>query len=134
MSTRDPMIPAGMSRRHFLQHMALTSLSIPAFHFTQAVQANVAQLKKQGKSCILLWMSGGPATIDIWDLKPGADTGGEFRQTETSAPGVLISEHMPNVAKQMHNLAIIRSMSTVEADHNGCWFSPVVTLSDTIAG
>jgi hypothetical protein len=113
----DPKIPAGMTRRHWLEHMALTSLAIPAMQLTRAIEANAATLKKEGKSCILLWMSGGPATIDIWDLKPGADTGGEFKPINTSAPGVMISEHMPNTAKQMHNLSIIRSMSTIEADH-----------------
>jgi hypothetical protein len=114
----DPVVPAGMSRRHFLRHMAMTSMAVPAMHWTQAIQANAAQLKKQGKSCILLWMSGGPATIDIWDLKPGSENGGEFKPVNTSAPGVQISEHMPTVAKQMHHLAIVRSMSTIEADHN----------------
>lgn len=117
MLTRDPSVPAGMSRRHWLRHMAMTSLAVPAMHFTRAVEANAQQLKKQGKSCILLWMSGGPATIDIWDLKPGNENGGEFKTTQTSAPGVEISEHMPTVAQQMHHLAILRSMSTVEADH-----------------
>jgi uncharacterized protein (DUF1501 family) len=61
-------------------------------------------------------MGGGPATIDIWDLKPGAPTGGPFQPIATSGD-VQISEHMPLTAKQMHNLAIIRSMSTREADH-----------------
>jgi uncharacterized protein (DUF1501 family) len=62
-------------------------------------------------------MNSGPATIDIWDLKPGAPTGGEFKPIDTSAPGVQITEHLPLLAKQMHNLAIVRSMSTREADH-----------------
>ncbi len=117
MPRRDPSIPAGMSRRHFLQHLAATSLAIPAMQWTRAIQANAAELRKQGKSCILLWMSGGPATIDLWDLKPGADTGGPFQTTKTTVPGIEISEHMPNLAKQMQHLSIIRSMSTVEADH-----------------
>jgi hypothetical protein len=118
MPERDPVIPSGMSRRHFMRHMAATSLAIPALQWTQAITANAAQLRKQGKNCILLWMSGGPATIDMWDLKPGAETGGEFRPIPTSVPGIKVSEHMPNVAKQMHHLAVVRSMSTVEADHN----------------
>jgi hypothetical protein len=63
-------------------------------------------------------MGGGPATIDIWDLKPGRPTGGEFRPINTSAQGVQISEHMPRVAEQMRNLAIIRSLTTTEGDHN----------------
>ena len=61
-------------------------------------------------------MSGGPSTIDIWDLKPGAPTGGPFQPIATSG-SEQICEHLPLVAKQMHHLAIVRSMSTREADH-----------------
>ena len=57
-----------------------------------------------------------PSTMDIWDLKPEATTGGPFRPMNTSGD-VQICEHMPLMAKQMHNMAIIRSMSTREADH-----------------
>jgi Protein of unknown function (DUF1501) len=114
----DPRIPSDMTRRHWMKHMAMTAMAIPAMQFTRALQANAAMLKKEGKSCILLWMGGGPATIDIWDLKPNDANGGEFKPMSTSVPGIQISEHMPTVAKQMKNLAIIRSMSTTEADHN----------------
>jgi uncharacterized protein (DUF1501 family) len=62
-------------------------------------------------------MGGGPSTMDIWDLKPGQATGGPFKQISTSADGIAISEHMPLTAQQMHHLAIVRSMSTREADH-----------------
>ena len=61
-------------------------------------------------------MGGGPATIDLWDLKPGAVTGGPFRPISTTGD-MQICEHLPMVAKQMHNLSIVRSMSTREADH-----------------
>lgn len=54
--------------------------------------------------------------MDIWDLKSGAPTGGPFKPIATSGD-VQISEHMPLMSKQMHNMAIIRSMSTREADH-----------------
>src|SRR5205085_6267081 len=69
------------------------------------------------KSIIIMWMNGGPATIDIWDLKPGQPTGGEFREINTAVSGIRISEHMPKVAEQMSNLAIIRSLTTTEGDH-----------------
>jgi hypothetical protein len=62
-------------------------------------------------------MNGGPSTIDLWDLKPGHTNGGPFKEIETAAPGVRISEHLPKIAKHMKDLAIIRSMSTREADH-----------------
>jgi len=111
-------IPAGMSRRHFVSHMAgAAALAAPATAFTNSILANASDMKKRHKAAILLWMGGGPSTMDIWDLKPGAPTGGQFKQISTSADGVAISEHMPLMAKQMHNMAIVRSMSTREADH-----------------
>lgn len=107
----------GMSRRHFMQHMAgASALALPAMSFTNAMAANSDTLKRNHKSAILLWMSGGPPTIDIWDLKPGAVTGGPFKPIATTGEG-QICEHMPLLAKQMHNLSIVRSMSTREADH-----------------
>jgi len=111
-------VPDGMSRRHFTSHLAgAAALATPATAFTNTLLANAADMKKRHKAAILLWMGGGPSTMDIWDLKPGAPTGGEFKQISTSADGVAISEHMPLMAKQMHHMAVVRSMSTREADH-----------------
>src|SRR5438445_13012913 len=109
----------GMNRRHFLKHVAgFSALALPGLEFVRNIQANAQQLRRQNKTVIILWMGGGPASIDIWDLKPGAGTGGPFQEIQTSAPGVRISEHMPRTATQMHKLAIIRSLQTSEGDHN----------------
>ena len=111
-------IPFGMSRRHFLSHLAgAAALAGPATSFTNSILANAADLKKRHKSAIMLWMGGGPSTIDLWDLKPGSATGGPFKQIATTADGVAICEHLPLMAQQMHQMAIVRSMSTREADH-----------------
>ena len=91
-------------------------MTMPALAMGNTLLANAEDLKRRRKSAILLWMGGGPSTMDIWDLKPGAPTGGPFRPIATSGDA-QISEHMPLMAKQMHNMAIIRSMSTREADH-----------------
>jgi len=108
-----------MNRRHFLKHVAAASaLAVPGMEFLHTIQANAQTMRRNNKSLIVMWMAGGPATIDIWDLKPGRPTGGEFREVETRAPGVRISQHMPLVAEQMRNLAIIRSLRTGEGDHN----------------
>ena len=113
-------IPAGMNRRHFLRHLATSAATLPALQFIAHVQANAAEVRRNQKSCILMWMGGGPPTIDMWDLKPNSTrgTGGEFKPISTSVPGVQISEHLPLTAKVMDSLSIIRSMSTREADHN----------------
>lgn len=107
-----------MSRRHFAEHlMGAAAMAVPAIAFTNSLTANAATLKKNERSAILLWMSGGPATIDIWDLKPNSVNGGPFQPINTSGEG-QISEHMPETAKLMKHLSIVRSMSTREADHN----------------
>jgi hypothetical protein len=109
---------AGMNRRHFLKHVAGASLmAVPAMQFIRTIQANAQEMRRNNKSLIVLWMGGGPASIDIWDLKPGRPTGGPFREISTSAQGVRISEHMPRTAEQMRNLVIIRSLTTTEGDH-----------------
>lgn len=110
--------PNGMSRRHFMSHLvgssALVGTSL-AMNHSLAQAANV--LKANNKRCILLWMGGGPSTMDIWDLKPGASTGGPFKPIAT-AGDLQICEHMPMTAKVMDRLSVVRNMSTREADHD----------------
>jgi hypothetical protein len=67
-------------------------------------------------------MSGGPSQTDTFDLKAGHKNGGPFREIQTSAPGLKISEHLPNVAKFGDKMAVIRGMSTKEADHGRATF------------
>ncbi len=111
--------PKGMSRRHFLGHMATSAMALPAMQFIGALQAQGAALRKSNKSCIMLWMGGGPSHMDTWDLKPESEkNGGEFRPIDTSAPGVKICEHLPTVAKQMHHMNIIRSLNSREGNHD----------------
>jgi hypothetical protein len=106
------------NRRHFLKHVAgLSAMAVPGMSFIQSLKAAAPTLKKQNKSLIVLWMGGGPSTIDIWDLKPGSKNAGEFQPVSTTVPGIEICEHMPTVAKQMKHLSIIRSLTTTEGDH-----------------
>jgi uncharacterized protein (DUF1501 family) len=111
-------VPGGMTRRHFLSHLrSAAALTLPALTFGHSIRTHADDLRKRRKAAILLWMGGGPSTIDLWDLKPGAATSGPFKPISTSGD-VQISEHLPMLAQQMHHLAIVRSMSTREADHN----------------
>jgi hypothetical protein len=107
-----------MDRRHFLKHVAgMAALSLPAAAFVQGLRAAAPDLKKEGKSLIILWMGGGPSHMDLWDLKPGQPTGGDFKPMKTSAPGVEISEILPTVARQMKHLSIVRSLQSNEGSH-----------------
>src|SRR4051812_31824003 len=74
------------------------------------------------KSVILLWMNGGPATIDMWDLKAGHANGGPFKDVGTTAPGLRISEHMPRLAKWGQALGVVRSLTSKEGDHGRATF------------
>jgi hypothetical protein len=92
-----------MNRRHFLSHLAgYSALAVPACEFARTIKANAQQLRRHNKSAIILWMGGGPASIHIWDLKPGKQTGGPFKEINTSASGVKISAHMPKTAEVMN--------------------------------
>src|SRR5689334_10331436 len=84
-----------------------------------AAKADDAKLPvaRRKRACILLWMNGGPSQMDTFDLKPGHENGGPFKEIATSVPGIKISEHLPKLANLAEHLAIIRSMSTKEGDH-----------------
>ena len=109
--------PDGMNRRHFMSHLAgASAMAASAFALTRSVEANAKEMVKKQKSAILLWMGGGPSSIDIWDLKPGSANSGPFKPIST-AGDMQISEHMPMMATQMDKMSLVRSMSTTEADH-----------------
>jgi hypothetical protein len=94
-----------------------SALSLPGLQFLQGLRAAAPKLKKESKSLIILWMGGGPSHMDLWDLNPGEQTGGEFKPMKTSAPGVEISEILPTVAGQFKHLSIVRSLVTNEGSH-----------------
>jgi hypothetical protein len=73
----------------------------------------------RARSCILLFLFGAPAHQDLWDLKPGApaEYRGEFRPIATSAPGLLLGEHLPRTAATAHRLALVRSVTHLDLAH-----------------
>jgi hypothetical protein len=107
---------AGLSRRDWLRLATAAAMSASAGWFPAAAGAAAGPPRRK-RSCILLWMSGGPSQIDTFDPKPGQPTGGPLAAIRTSAPGVRVTELLPHVARQMNHLAVLRSMSTKEGDH-----------------
>ncbi len=109
-------------RRHFMKHAAAgAAVTVPGMSFLAGLTANAAELKKKNKSLIVLWMGGGPTTIDLWDMKPDHANGGGSaapKPLTTAASDIQISSNLPTVAKQFKNLSIIRSLTTKEGDHN----------------
>src|SRR6516225_7177520 len=106
----------GVSRREFLQVGGLGAAGLAlADLFRARAQGSAPPAPGAGRvrSCILLFMGGGPPQLDTFDLKPDApvEVRGEFPPTATSVPGTQISSLLPALAQQAHRYAIIRSVS-----------------------
>ena len=106
------------SRRGFLRvgAAAMLGLNLPDF-----LRAEVERGGRRAKadSVILAWLGGGPATIDMWDLKPDApeEYRGEFKPIATKAAGVWICEFLPKIAEVMDRCALVRSLQHSITDH-----------------
>lgn len=106
----------GISRRHLLRTAFAASCGVGLSPWMSRL-ALAAEAERTGRHCILLWMTGGPSQMDTFDLKPGTANGGEFKEIETSVPGLRFSEHLPKLAGMAESLAILRGLSTKEGDH-----------------
>lgn len=73
------------------------------------------------KNCIYIFLCGGPSQPDLWDLKPEAPAGIRtvFEPIETTVPGIRLGSLIPHVAQHADKLALIRSMTHGDNDHNG---------------
>lgn len=115
----------GWSRRNFVQAgvLGLGGLTLPQFLAAKAQAASrtnvIINPKSAGTSVILMWMSGGPGHHETWDPKPEAVSQfrGPFGAISTSVPGVQFSETLPESAKVMDQLAILRSVRHFSGDH-----------------
>src|SRR3954447_9651804 len=108
---------AELSRRDFLRFSAAGAALTSMSGWFDLMAAGAAGSGVKHKSCILLWMAGGPSQKDTFDMKPGTKDAGEFKPIPTSVPGIQISEHFPKFARQMQHAAVIRSMNTPEGGH-----------------
>jgi hypothetical protein len=106
------------SRRDFLRHSA-AGLGVSLSGWLDVLATRAAATGVTHKSCILLWMDGGPSHLDTFDPKPDAPENirGDYRAISTSVPGIQISEHFPKFARLMHDAAILRGMTTSEGAH-----------------
>lgn len=110
-----------VSRREMLRLGGLAGLGLSLPRLLQArAGASEASPRRGAKSCIFIYMWGGPAHQDLWDLKPDApaDIRGEFQPIDTTAPGIQIGDRMPLTARQAHHLAIVRSVTHGDNNHS----------------
>src|SRR5262245_39038510 len=99
--------PGGWTRRELLRAGALGLFGLSVPDLLKGRAAALPQTRPasfgRAKSCILLFMWGGPAHQDTWDLKPEAprEIRGEFRPISTNVPGIQICEHFPRLARRV---------------------------------
>jgi len=104
-------------RREFLRAGSLSLFGLGLPNVLGA--ANQPSSHGRAKACIVLFMWGGPAQQDTWDLKPDAPESyrGEFKPIPTAVPGLQISEHLPMLAQRANDLCLIRSMTHMDVNH-----------------
>ena len=113
----------GFHRRDFLKIGAgagLLGLSLPQLLRLEArAEQTGAAATRKANAVIMLWLAGGPATIDMWDLKPEAPEGirGSFKPIATNVEGIQISEHLPKTAQIMDKATIVRSLAHTIPSH-----------------
>jgi len=93
---------------------------------SQGAGQDAPSRRSPAKSTILIWLNGGASHIDTWDMKPDApaEVRGPFQPMATSAPGIRLCEHLPLLARQAHQLAIVRSVdaSVATNDHHAGYY------------
>src|SRR6185503_8506436 len=112
-----------VSRRDFLHLGLLTTfgLSVADLFRLQALGADGPDSRSaNAKSCILVWLDGGPSHLDTFDPKPDApsEIRSQFNAITTSVPGLNICEHLPQTAKVMREVALIRSLTHELGNHD----------------
>jgi hypothetical protein len=105
-----------LSRRQVLGSLAGAAAGVGLSGLLQPAAA--ADMKAKQKQVLLIWLDGGISQLESWDPKPNTEFGGPFRAMPTSMPGVHFSELMPNTAKQMHRISVVRSMCTKDENHS----------------
>ncbi|HUY34174.1 MAG TPA: DUF1501 domain-containing protein [Pirellulales bacterium] len=108
---RDAMLRLGQ--------FGLGALSLPGVLAAERANATPTAVKPKAKSCILIYLWGGPPQQDMWDLKPEAPDGirSQFQPIDTVVPGIQICDQLPRMAKHTDKLAIVRSLTHGSNNH-----------------
>jgi uncharacterized protein (DUF1501 family) len=107
-------------RRRFLSNVSLMGGSAAAgavLGWGDMLVSHADEIRRRGKACILLWMSGGPSQFETFSPLEDHANGGETKAIATSVPGIHFAEHWPQVASVADRLAVIRSMTSKEGSH-----------------
>ncbi|MCI0460489.1 MAG: DUF1501 domain-containing protein [Gemmataceae bacterium] len=132
----------GLTRREALRvgALGLGGLTLPGLLRLQDAAASPSRPAARARSVILMFLSGGPSHLDMFDLKPDApeEIRGTFRPVATNVPGIRISEHLPRTARVAHRCAIVRSMRHASGNHPPATYwmmigSPIARVAPQVA-
>src|SRR5262245_48084608 len=103
-----------LTRRELLRvgSLGLLGLTVPELTRLRSLAAPSQIAGRRKKCCVFIFLFGGPSHIDLWDMKPEAPVQirGEFKSVPTSVPGIRVCEHLPQFARQMDKICLLRSM------------------------
>lgn len=107
------------SRRDLLAWGGLSALGLPLVGPVSPMLGAEVPVRRRAKSCILIWLDGGPSHLETWDLKPEApvEVRGPFGSIETAVPGLRIGELLPETARIARHLAVVRSVTSPLGEH-----------------
>ena len=120
----------GLSRREWLRlgSLAALGLSLPTLEAARATNPAISSHSNgfgKAKSCIFLFLLGGPPQHETWDPKPNAtlDVRGDFKPISSATTGLQVCELMPQTAKLTNHIAVLRAMATDDNAHSssGYW-------------
>lgn len=106
-----------LSRRSFLRSTTVAAAGTGLLSFSQVCGLHAEELKKQGKSMILLYMNGAPSQLETFDPKPDHENGGGTKVISTAIPGVQIADSLKATAAALKHCTLIRSLTNKEGNH-----------------
>ncbi len=110
----------GLNRRELLQvgYSGLLGLGVASLPAVQGATASNRSTRRP-KSVIIVYLTGAPSHIDMFDMKPDAppEVRGDFKPVATNVPGIQVSEHLPHLAARADRYAIVRTLSHRENNH-----------------
>ena len=109
--------PGTLERRAFMSRLAKGCLGVSLVPAAASSVQAADSLRNKAKHVIYLYMNGAMSQLDTFDPKPGQEVQGSTEAIQTSVSGIQLSEHLPELARQMHRLAVIRGMTTETGAH-----------------
>ena len=115
--THDCCDPAAIDRRGFVRLSVAGYLGLALGARSAFADGPSRPASKAAQACIVLWLNGAPSQFETFDPKPGVAEGGPTKAIPTAVKGIQLAETLPRLAEQMQHVALIRSMSTKEGNH-----------------